>query len=148
VLRFLLDTDAVSDLVRNPQGNVARMIAHHGEQSVATSVVVTSELRFGAMKRSSERLTAQLNIVLDELEILPLEPPADLRYAEIRVSLERAGTPIGPNDMLIAAHALALDLILVTGNTREFARVPMLSAVDWVNNSWGRDETANPDNRN
>jgi tRNA(fMet)-specific endonuclease VapC len=148
VLRFLLDTDTVSDLVRNPQGNVARMIAHYGEQSVATSVVVTSELRFGAMKRSSERLTAQLNIVLGELEILPLEPPADLRYAEIRVSLERAGTPMGPNDMLIAAHALALDLILVTGNTREFARVPMLSAVDWVNNSWAGDETTNPDNRN
>jgi tRNA(fMet)-specific endonuclease VapC len=138
----------VSDLVRNPQGNVARMIAHYGEQSAATSIVVTSELRFGAMKRSSERLTAQLNIVLGELEILPLEPPADLRYAEIRVSLERAGTPIGPNDMLIAAHALALDLILVTGNTREFARVPMLSAVDWVNNSSAWDETTSPDNRN
>jgi tRNA(fMet)-specific endonuclease VapC len=148
VLRFLLDTDTVSDLVRNPQGNVARMIAHYGEQSAATSIVVTSELRFGAMKRSSERLTAQLNIVLGELEILPLEPPADLRYAEIRVSLERAGTPIGPNDMLIAAHALALDLILVTGNTREFARVPMLSAVDWVNNSSAWDETTSPDNRN
>jgi tRNA(fMet)-specific endonuclease VapC len=124
------------------------MIAHYGEQSAATSIVVTSELRFGAMKRSSERLTAQLNIVLGELEILPLEPPADLRYAEIRVSLERAGTPIGPNDMLIAAHALALDLILVTGNTREFARVPMLSAVDWVNNSSAWDETTSPDNRN
>ena len=124
------------------------MIAHHGEQSVATSVVVASELRFGAMKRGSERLTAQLNIVLGELEILPLEPPADLRYAELRNSLERAGTPIGPNDMLIAAHARALDLILVTGNTREFVRVPMLSAVDWLNTPSPPDETASPANRN
>lgn len=124
------------------------MIAYYGEQSVATSVVVTSELRFGAMKRGSERLTAQLNIVIGELEVLPLEPPADLRYAELRASLERAGTPIGPNDMLIAAHARALDLILVTGNTREFARVPMLSAVDWLNNPSALDETASPDSRN
>lgn len=107
------------------------MIAHHGEQAVATSIIVASELRFGAIKRGSKRLDAQLDAVLGALEILPLEPPADLRYAELRVALERAGTPIGPNDMLIAAHALALDLALVTGNIREFARVPMLNAVDW-----------------
>jgi tRNA(fMet)-specific endonuclease VapC len=108
------------------------MIARHGEQTVATSVVVAAELRFGAMKRGSARLTAQLETVLGALEILPLEPPADLRYAELRLALERAGTPIGPNDMLIAAHALALDLALVTGNVREFARVPTLNAVNWL----------------
>lgn len=130
-LRFLLDTDTVSDLVRNPQGNVARMIAHHGEQTVATSIIVACELRYGAMKRNSKRLSAQLDAVLSALEILPLESSADLRYAQIRVTLERARTPIGPNNMLIAAHALALDLALVTGNTREFGRVPMLNAVDW-----------------
>jgi len=107
------------------------MIAHHGEQTVATSIIVACELRFGAVKRNSKRLSAQLDAVLSAVEILPLEPQADLRYAELRVTLERAGTPIGPNDMLIAAHALALDLALVTGNIREFARVPMLNAVDW-----------------
>jgi len=121
----------VSDLVRNPQGNVARMIAHHGEQTVATSIIVACELRFGAVKRNSKRLSAQLDAVLSALEILPLQSSADLRYAELRITLERAGTPIGPNDMLIAAHALALDLVLVTGNIREFGRVPMLNAVDW-----------------
>ena len=121
----------VSDLVRNPQGNVARMIAHHGEQTVATSIIVACELRYGAMKRDSKRLSAQLDAVLSALEILPLQSSADLRYAELRITLERAGTPIGPNDMLIAAHALALDLVLVTGNIREFGRVPMLNAVDW-----------------
>lgn len=108
------------------------MVAQHGEQTAATSVIVASELRFGAAKRESARLSAQLDAVLGALDILPLELPVDLRYAELRVALERAGTPIGPNDMLIAAHALALDLTLITGNIREFSRVPLLTAVDWM----------------
>ncbi len=108
------------------------MIAHHDEHAVATSAVVASELRFGAMKRGSARLSRQLEVVLGALDVLPLESPADLRYAELRVALERTGTPIGPNDMLIAAHALALNLAIVTGNTSEFSRVPMLTAVDWM----------------
>ena len=130
--RYLLDTDAVADLVRNPGGPVARMVARHGEDTVCTSVVVAAELRFGALRRGSSRLERQLETVLRALDIFPLEPPADRRYAELRVALERAGTPIGPNDMLIAAHALALDLVLVTGNLREFSRVPALSAVNWL----------------
>lgn len=130
--RFLLDTDTVSSLVRDPQGAVARMIARHGAESVATSVIVAAELRFGAAKRGSKRLSGRLDAILRELDILALEPMADVRYAELRLALERAGTPIGPNDMLIAAHAIAADLVLVTGNLREFRRVPMLEAVDWM----------------
>lgn len=84
------------------------------------------------MKRGSIRLSRQLDAVLGALDVLPLEPPADIRYAELRIALERAGTPIGPNDMLIAAHALSLDLAVVTGNTSEFSRVPMLTAVNWL----------------
>ncbi len=84
------------------------------------------------MKHRSARLSRQLATVLGALDVLRLEPPADLRYAELRVALERAGTPIGPNDMLIAAHALALDLSLVTENISEFSRVPMLNVVDWM----------------
>ena len=70
--------------------------------------------------------------MLSALEILPLEPPADERYAEIRHHLARQGTPIGPNDLLIAAHALAADLTLVTANTREFERVPSLRVDNWL----------------
>ena len=70
--------------------------------------------------------------MLSALEILPLEPPADERYAEIRHHLARRGTPIGPNDLLIAAHALAADLTLVTANTREFERVPSLRVDNWL----------------
>jgi tRNA(fMet)-specific endonuclease VapC len=131
-LRHLLDTDSISDLVSRPQGKVAAAIAERGERSVCTSIVVAAELRFGAVKRGSERLTRQLEAILSVVRILPFEEPADRRYAELRAHLERAGTPIGPNDMLIAAHALALDLIVISGNDREFARVPGLAVESWL----------------
>lgn len=129
--RYLLDTNAVSDLVRFPQGAVAKRIARVGEQAVCTSIVVACELRYGAAKKGSSRLAAQLEAVLDVLPILPLEPGADTVYALIRAALERAGTPIGANDLLIAAHAKSLGLTLVTDNRREFDRVPGLTVRSW-----------------
>ena len=125
-LRYLLDTNIISDLVRRPGGTVATRIADVGENSICTSIVVAAELRFGAAKSRSKQLSERVGLLLSALEILPLEPPADQRYAEIRHDLARRGTPIGPNDLLIAAHALAADLTLITANTREFERVPSL----------------------
>ena len=107
-MRYLLDTNVVSDLVRNPQGKVAQRIRKVGEARVCTSIIVAAELRYGAAKKGSARLSAQLEAVLSVLEVLPFEPPADAIYASLRAGLEEAGTPIGANDMLIAAHALAL----------------------------------------
>ena len=132
VSRFLLDTNILSDLVRQPQGVVARQIAAVGEEAVCTSIVVAAELRFGAAKRAHPRLTQQVESILAALAVLPLELPADALYAQLRCTLERAGQPIGPNDMLIAAHALALECTLVTANVSEFARVPGLSVVNWL----------------
>lgn len=100
--RYLLDTNILSDLVRHPQGLIFQRIITAGEDSVCTSIVVACELRFGATKSGSSRLVHQLERILEILPILPLEPPADQYYAEIRTHLERAGTPIGPNDLLIA----------------------------------------------
>ena len=77
-------------------------------------------------------MTAQLEAVLAALEVLPFEEPADRRYGELREHLERQGTPIGPNDVLIAAHALALGLAVVTDNVREFSRVPGLHIENWL----------------
>ena len=131
-MRHLLDTNIVSDLVRNPQGTVAARIAEVGESEICTSVIVAAELRFGAAKRGSERLTAQLERVLAALPILPFEEPADFAYATLRVQLEAAGTPIGGNDMLIAAHAMAAGCSVVTDNDREFARVEGLTVVNWL----------------
>jgi len=129
---YLLDTNILSDLVRNPQGRVAASIAQVGEKSVCTSVVVASELRFGAAKRNAPKLTAQVDAILAALEIRPFDIPADREYAKLRLYLEQAGMPIGPNDMLIAAHALALESTLVTANTGEFARVPGLAVENWL----------------
>lgn len=75
--RILLDTPTMSGLVRNPQGRAARKIAEVGETAVATSIVVSAELRFGAAKKGSARLTAQVHGILAAIEVLPFEPPAD-----------------------------------------------------------------------
>ena len=130
--QYLLDTNILSSLVRDPHGSVARRIAEVGEQTVATSIVCAAELRFGARKKGSARLTAQVEAILDILRVLALEPPTDAHYAELRADLERCGTPIGGNDMLIAAHALTIDAILVTDNVREFARVASLKVENWL----------------
>ena len=130
--QYLLDTNILSNLVKHPQGLVFQRIATVGEDNVCTSIIVACELRFGAVKSGSSRLIQQLERILEVLPVLPLEPPADQHYAAIRTHLEQAGTSIDPNDLLIAAHALALDLTLVTANTREFERVPNLSLENWL----------------
>ena len=130
--RYLLDTNAISDLVRNPQGKVARHVRRVGEGHVSTSIIVAAELRYGAAKKGSPRLTAQLEAVLGALEVLPLEHPADITYSLLRTQLEASGKPIGSNDLFIAAHALTLGSTLVTDNTREFARIPKLARENWL----------------
>lgn len=131
IRRYLLDTKILSDLVHYPQGSIGERITVIGEDRVCTSLIVAAELRYGAAKRGSNRLTTQLNAVLDALDVLPLEPPVDTIYGDLRAKLERAGTLIGPNDLLIAAQALSLDCILVSDNEREFARVEGLSLENW-----------------
>ena len=132
MLRYLLDTNVLSDLLRNPGGRTARRLAVVGETTVCTSIVVACELRYGAAKKASPRLSERIEILLESLEVLPLDKESDRRYAEIRWHLERLGHPIGPYDMLIAAHTVALDLTLVTENLDEFARVPGLSVENWL----------------
>ncbi len=131
-LTYLLDTNILSDLVRNPQGKVAEQIAKAGEASVCTSVVVAAELRYGAAKSNSTRLVERIDMILSALEILPLEPPSDRQYAAIRHYLARQGMPIGPNDLLIAANALSNNLTVVTANVGEFSRVPGLKVENWL----------------
>ena len=130
--RYLLDTSVVSQLVRQPQGPVAARIAKAGEASVFTSIVVACELRFGAAKRGSARLTRQVEAVLGAMQVAPFEADADRHYAAIRAALERKGTPIGANDMLIAAHARALAAVCVTANVAQFKRVPGLKVENWL----------------
>ncbi len=130
-LRYMLDTNVVSELVRRPAGEVAQRVAALAPESFAISIIVAAELRYGAERRGSARLTRQLEAVLLAIEVLPLEEPADRLYGEIRGELERIGRPIGHNDLLIAAHARASGTILVTNNMGEFTRVPGLTVENW-----------------
>lgn len=130
--RYLLDTNSMSELIRHPGGRVARRFAVVGEAIVCTSIVVACELRFGAAKKGSSWLSIRIDQLLASFEVLPLDREADRHYAEIRAYLSRKGQLIGPNDLLIAAHALALDLTLVTDNVDEFARVPGLAIENWL----------------
>lgn len=127
----MLDTNAVSDLVRRPDGAVAGRATVVEPGTMAVSIVVAAELRYGAERRGSVRLTSQLEAVLSALDTLPLTEPADRHYGMIRSELEQLGRPIGYNDLLIAAHARALGATLVTNNVREFRRVPGLTVEDW-----------------
>ncbi len=131
-LRYLLDTNILSDLIRSPQGTVAARIAMAGEETVCTSIVVAAELRFGAAKSGSKKLVNRVDLILSALEILPLEAPADRHYGDVRHYLMHRGIPIGPNDLLIAAHALSVGLTVVTANAGEFARVPGLNVENWL----------------
>lgn len=130
--RYLLDTNILSDLIRNPQGKAARRIAKAGEDHVCTSIIVAAELRYGCAKSGSARLRKAVEDLLGEINVLPFEAPADADYGDIWVSLEAGGTPIGGNDLLIAAHARALGAIVVTANTQEFKRVRGVKVENWL----------------
>jgi len=130
--RYMLDTNIVSDLVRSPQGRVFDRIAAMNGEGVCVSIITAAELRYGCIRKGSPRLTAQVDAILGSIEVLPFDAPADTEYGGIRTALEKAGTPIGPNDLLIAAHARAVDATLVTANVGEFARVGDLRVENWL----------------
>jgi tRNA(fMet)-specific endonuclease VapC len=132
VTRYLLDTNVLSDLIKNPQGKAAKRIARAGEGNICTSIIVASELRYGCAKRGSERLLKSVENLLAEIEVLPFDSPADAEYGLIRSELESAGRLIGANDLLIAAHAAAVSAIIVTANVDEFKRVRGLKVENWL----------------
>ncbi len=130
--RYLLDTNIVSELVKNPRGRlVEKMLASEWEKYSCTSIIVACELRYGAAKRRSPKLTFNVEQVLASLPTLPFQDSADAAYAIIRTDLEQRDLPIGCHDLLIAAHAFSLDLIVVTANEREFSRIPDLKVENW-----------------
>ena len=129
---WMLDTNILSELIRNPGGTLMRRLSATEPDALCTSIVVACELRFGASRKGSEVLTRRVDQLLNSLVVLPLDQPADQHYADIRAALERAGTPIGSHDLFIAAHARSRDLTLVTHNTREFKRVAGLRVEDWL----------------
>lgn len=129
---YLLDTNILSDLIKHPTGKIFSKIQEVEEEKICTSIIVACELKFGAVKKNSSRLKDRVNLILDWIPVLPLASTVEEDYASIRTNLEKQGTPIGGNDLLIAAHALSLDLTVVTNNIREFSLVPNLKYENWL----------------
>lgn len=128
----MLDTNIVSDLVRNPQGSVTRHIVRVGAEGVSVSIITAAELRYGCARKGSAKLLAHVEAILGSIQVLAFDVPADADYGGIRAELEADGKPAGPNDLLIAAHAYSLGAVLVTANTGEFTRVRGLQIENWL----------------
>ena len=118
----MLNTNVVSELIRNPTGLAAQRVRAAGS-AICISVIVAAELRYGCAKKGSSRLRCRVQEFLNEVPVLPFDVPADSAYGDIRAELEAVGRPIGSNDLLIGAHAQALGATVVTANVGEFRRI-------------------------
>src|SRR5258708_31124535 len=113
----MLDTNIISDLIRNPQGEGAKRIGRVGEDNIYSRIIVAAELRYGCAKSGLKQLLKAVEDLLGEITVLPFDAPADAEYGAIRSELEAGGTPIGSTDLLIAAHACASGAPIVAANT-------------------------------
>lgn len=129
---YLLDTNVIAELARNPHGAAAARAAALSNDEFGINPVVACEIEYGLAKRGSSRLRRQVEAILSAVPTLELPVDIARHYGRIRLELEKRGTPIGPNDLLIAAHAVATDRIVVTGNDREFRRVRGLAVENWM----------------
>ena len=130
-MRYMLDTNIVSELIRNPAGPAAQRARAAGN-AVCVSIIVAAELRHGCAKKGSPRLSSKVKDFLAKVPVLPFDVPADGEYGSLRAELEASGRVIGSNDLLIAAHACALGATVVTASVSEFRRVRGLSVENWL----------------
>ena len=119
-------------IFRNPQGDMANRLAALSPDEFGINTIVACEIEYGLTKRDSSRLRRQIETILGAISVFELPSDIAAHYGRIRVALEKQGTPIGPNDLLIAAHGLASDLTVVTGNEKEFRRVQGLNVENWL----------------
>ena len=129
--RYMLDTDMCSYIIRGPSDAMRERIRAHADNLVV-SAITEAELRYGARKRGSSRISMAIDFFLELVEVIPWRGSAARRFAEIRCALEAAGIPIGNMDMLIGASALAENCRVVTHNTAHFSRIPGLEIEDWT----------------
>ena len=131
-MRRLLDTNACVDYLTGRYPRVVARIQGSSPEDLCVTSVVVAELRYGADHSARRRTNhARIDALLDEIECLDFDLRAAAAYGRVRARLEAAGTPIGPNDMLIAAHALSRGLSVVTDNVGEFGRVKGLKVENW-----------------
>lgn len=131
-MRFLLDTNICIYVINARPAAVLTRFIEHEPDGLGVSSITAAELYWGAFNSGSVRNVSAMEKFLAPLEVRDFDLAAARHYGQVRTALQRKGTPIGPLDMQIAAHALALDLILVTNNLREFRRVPGLRVENWA----------------
>jgi tRNA(fMet)-specific endonuclease VapC len=130
--RYLLDTNIVSEIARNNAPELQSRFEEAANDKMGINLIIRAELLYGINKNPGFKYRGRLLEIMNSLEVFELEAPVDVKYAEIRLALSNPGRQIGPNDLWIAAHAVALDAILVTANEREFSRVPGLKMENWL----------------
>lgn len=131
-MKYLLDTNVCVDYLNGRYPPVAERLRRTKPEQVRVSSIAVAELRYGADKSANPAGNhGRLDVLLGELECVAFDLEAASHYGRVRESLERRGNVIGPNDLLIAAHALSLGVVLVTDNTREFAQVEGLRLENW-----------------
>jgi tRNA(fMet)-specific endonuclease VapC len=131
-MRFLLDTNVCVDYLNGRHPTVTRSILKRSPDDLCVSSIVAAELRYGAEKSAHrQRNHHRLDLFLTEIQCVDFDAVAAASYGRVRAALERRGRLIGAYDMQIAAHALALRLVLVSDNVREFRRVPGLKIENW-----------------
>ncbi len=132
-MKYLLDTDTFSEMVKGLNPKIVKRLDSLQLGEAALSVITRGEIMFGLRIKSLKPLARQrMERLLEALDTLPLTTEVASHYGELRAHLRSIGTPIGPNDLWIAAHARALNLTLVTNNTGEFSRVPKIKLENWV----------------
>lgn len=132
-MKWMLDTDTCIAIIKGKPTSVLKKLRGKSVGQVGISSITLGELAFGAAKSSrGEEAHAALSEFLLPLEIASFDSDAAASYGQLRASIEKRGTPIGPLDTLIGAHAVALDVVLVTHNTREFSRIDTLRLDDWT----------------
>jgi len=132
-MKLLLDTNICIYIIKQQPATVLKRFLEYQVGDIGISSVTLSELRYGVAKSThKEKNTKALDEFIIPLELVSYDESAAHVYGDIRATLEKAGTPIGSMDMLIAAHAVSLGIPLVTNNTREFLRVPSLKIIDWT----------------
>ena len=132
-MKLMLDTNICIYIIKQQPANVLKRFLEYQAGDIGISSITLSELRYGVAKSQHvEKNANALDEFIIPLEVVPYDEEAALAYGIIRANLEKAGTPIGSMDMLIAAHAVSLGTTLVTNNTREFIRIPALTIIDWA----------------
>ena len=131
-MRRTLDTNICSYILRRHPASMIERFAALDREALWLSAIVAAELRFGAAKLGVPRFQAAVEAWLAGFDVRPWPLEATQHYAQIRAALERTGTPIGGMDLMMAAHALAEDSVIVTNNAREFHRVPGLAVEEWA----------------